>query len=65
MRSCPVLPPPPETTALYEVFRQHLESYITLVRQQDGHRASAYVELESQRYLDCGILCYGFACARF
>jgi hypothetical protein len=52
----------PETTALYQVVQQHLETYLALAGEDDwdGQRVPAYVELEFRRYLECGILAYGF-----
>ena len=56
----------PEQTALYQVVQQHLETYLALAGQDDGdgQRVPAYVEREFRRYLECGILAYGFARAR-
>lgn len=56
----------PETTALYQVVQQHLETYLALAGEEDraGQPVPAYVEREFRRYLQCGILAYGFARAR-
>jgi hypothetical protein len=56
----------PEQTALYQVVQQHLETYLALAGEDDwdGQRMPAYVEREFRRYLECGILAYGFARAR-
>ena len=56
----------PEQTALYQVVQQHLETYLALAGEDDwdGQRVPAYVEREFRRYLECGILAYGFARAR-
>ncbi len=56
----------PEQTALYQVVQQHLETYLALAGEGDwdGQRVPAYVEREFRRYLECGILAYGFARAR-
>jgi len=56
----------PENTTLYHVVQQHLETYLTLARGDDGEgqRRPGYVEREFRRYLECGILAYGFARAR-
>jgi hypothetical protein len=53
----------PEQTALYEIVQQHLETYLALAREDDWNvqRVPAYVEREFRRYLECGILAYGFA----
>jgi hypothetical protein len=56
----------PEQTALYQVIQQHLETYLAVAGEDnwDGQRVPAYVEREFRRYLECGILAYGFARAR-
>ena len=56
----------PENTTLYHVVQQHLETYLTLAREDDwdGCSVPAYVEREFRQYLECGILAYGFARAR-
>jgi len=56
----------PEQTALYQVIQQHLETYLALAGEDDwdAQRVPAYVEREFRRYLECGILAYGFARAR-
>ena len=56
----------PEQTALYQIVQQHLETYLALAREDDWNvqRVPAYVEREFRRYLECGILAYGFARAR-
>ena len=56
----------PENTTLYRVVQQHLETYLTLAREDDwdGCSVPAYVEREFRQYLECGILAYGFARAR-
>ena len=56
----------PEQTALYQVVQQHLETYLALAGEDDwdAQRVPAYVEREFRRYLECGILAYGFARAR-
>jgi hypothetical protein len=56
----------PEQTALDQVVQQRLETYLALAREDDWDepRVPAYVEREFRRYLECGILAYGFARAR-
>ena len=56
----------PEQTALYRLVQQHLETYLALAceGEGDGHAVPVYVERELRRYLECGILAYGFARAR-
>jgi hypothetical protein len=56
----------PEQTALYQVIQQHLETYFALAGEDDwdAQRVPAYVERAFRRYLECGILAYGFARAR-
>jgi len=56
----------PEQTVLYRLVQQHLETYLALAREGDGdrHAVPGYVERELRRYLECGILAYGFCRAR-
>ncbi len=56
----------PEQTGLYQVVPQYLEAYLALAGEDDGdgQRVPACVEWEFRRYLECGILAYGFARAR-
>ena len=56
----------PEATILYQIVQQYLETYLALAQEAelDGQQMSAYVEREFRRYLECGILAYGFARAR-
>jgi len=53
----------PEQTVLYRIVQQHLETYLMLSREGDwdGHAVPFYVERDFRRYLECGILAYGFA----
>ncbi len=55
-----------EQTVLYRLVQQHLETYLALACEGDwdGHAVPGYVERELRRYLECGILAYGFARAR-
>lgn len=56
----------PEQSLLYHVVQEHFETYLALARQDDwdGTAVPAYAEREFRRYLECGILAYGFARAR-
>jgi hypothetical protein len=56
----------PEQTVLYRLVQQHLETYLALACEDDGdgHTVPGYVERKLRRYLECGILVYGFARAR-
>ncbi|MBU1702022.1 MAG: transposase zinc-binding domain-containing protein [Candidatus Eisenbacteria bacterium] len=51
----------PETTVLYEIVREHLETFLAQGRGSDGEGYPHFVEREFRRYLDCGLLCHGFA----
>ena len=50
----------PETSALYVVVREHLETFLATVRAARGKDIPHYVEQELRRYLRCGILAHGF-----
>ncbi|MBK1631458.1 hypothetical protein CKO31_12040 [Thiohalocapsa halophila] len=56
-----------EQTTLYQIVQQHLETYLAFAGEDDwnAQRVPAYVEREFRRYLECGILAYGFARARY
>ncbi len=56
----------PERTTLYQIVQQHLETYLALAEEADwdGWQVPVYVEKAFRRYLECGILAYGFARAR-
>ena len=56
----------PERTILYQVVQCHLESWLAQHREADPDHDPVpwYVEEEFRRYLDCGLLCRGFARAR-
>ena len=53
----------PERTVLYQVVQHHLESWLA-ERDAVDDPAPWYVEVDFRRYLDCGLLCRGFARAR-
>jgi len=70
-RSVPYCRRRPEQTALYQDVQQHLETYLAIAGEDDwnAQRVPAYVERaffnqSGRRYLECGILAYGFARAR-
>lgn len=56
----------PERTVLYQVFQENLESYLAQARWEDpaGEAVPSHVEREFRKYLQCGLLCHGFARAR-
>ena len=56
----------PETTALYAVVRDNLETFLDdgRMRNTTGTGYPHFIESEFQRYLDCGILARGFARVR-
>ena len=49
----------PETTVLYRVVQNHLETFLASARDQ-GRVVPRFVERELRAYLTCGILAYGF-----
>jgi hypothetical protein len=51
----------PEATVLHRVVREHLETFLEHGRVGDGGGYPSFVGREFRRYLDCGILCHGFA----
>ena len=56
----------PERTLLHRLVREHLETFLALARQ--GHAeidpVPCYIEGAFRKYLECGVLSYGFARAR-
>ncbi len=56
----------PEQTALYQVLQEDPETALALAGEDDwdGQRVPVYVQGEFRRYLECGVLAYGFARAR-
>ena len=56
----------PEKTILYKVVQEHLASFLAEQRERSDHGFGLprFVEREFEKYLDCGILCRGFARAR-
>jgi len=52
----------PETTVLYQVVQQNLETFLADARERSEHGFGLprYVEREFERYLECGILAHGF-----
>jgi hypothetical protein len=61
----PYRPRRPADTVLYRTVQNHLETFLALCHD-DWQEASAspHAERELRRYLECGILAYGFARAR-
>jgi hypothetical protein len=51
----------PEKTALHGIVRDHLETFLTEACGADGDGYPRFVAREFRRYLDCGLLCHGFA----
>jgi hypothetical protein len=51
----------PQNTVLHIVVREHLESFLSIFREQHGKSLPRYVDDELHRYLRCGILAHGFA----
>ncbi len=54
----------PEHTVLHAVVREHLESFLEEGRAGSDEGYPAFIEREFRRYLDCGLLCHGFARVR-
>jgi hypothetical protein len=55
----------PAETPLYRVVQNHLETFLALCRDDwEDERVSPHAERELRRFLECGILAYGFARAR-
>jgi hypothetical protein len=48
----------PERTVLYRVVQDHLRTFLAEARECSEHG------FELERYLECGLLCHGFASAR-
>ncbi|QEP44778.1 IS91 family transposase [Ectothiorhodospiraceae bacterium BW-2] len=55
----------PADTPLYRVVQNHLETFLALCHDDwEQERVSPHAERELRRFLECGILAYGFARAR-
>jgi len=56
----------PEGTVLHRLVREHLETFLALVREGhiDTDPVPGYVETTFRKYLECGVLAHGFARAR-
>lgn len=50
----------PEKTTLYEVVRDNVET-LYAATSESGSELPAFVRAELEGYLDCGLLCRGFA----
>jgi len=53
----------PEKTPLHKIISENLESWLAW-REAPERPVPGYVEDELRRYLECGLLCFGFARAR-
>ena len=51
----------PEKSVLHGIVREHLETVLEQAALPDGDGYPRFVEHEFRRYLDCGLLCHGFA----
>ncbi len=51
----------PEKTVLHAVVREHLETFLAQARGLHGEGYPRFIEREFRRYVDCGLLCHGFA----
>jgi len=51
----------PEKSVLHGVVREHLETFLARGHRGDGEGYPRFIEKEFRRYLDCGLLCHGFA----
>jgi hypothetical protein len=49
----------PESTLLYKIVEQHLETFLAEAREKHDKPLPRYVESELRAYLSCGILSYG------
>ena len=51
----------PERTVLYQLVREHLETFVEQGRERSVHGEGYphYVEQTFRRYLQCGIIAYG------
>ncbi len=54
----------PETTPLYKIVAEHIETFLAVARETHERALPQYVERELREYLKCGILAHGFLRAR-
>lgn len=54
----------PETTVLYRILQENVESFYLQVDEETGHALPEFVTKEFDRYLACGILAHGFLRAK-
>jgi len=56
----------PERTAAYQIVQHHLETWLSTTREAypDENPIAYYVEDDLRKFLQCGILAYGFARVR-
>ena len=50
----------PDTTPLYKIVAEHLETFLAEARETHERALPQYVERELREYLKCGILAHGF-----
>jgi len=50
----------PEETTLYQVVREHLETFLAQVETETGASLPDFVKDEFDAFLECGILAHGF-----
>ncbi|MGH2524852.1 MAG: transposase zinc-binding domain-containing protein, partial [Anaerolineales bacterium] len=50
----------PEDTVLYQVVREHLETFLAQVELETGSGLPEFVKAEFEAFLECGILAHGF-----
>ena len=54
----------PETTPLYKIVAEHIETFLAEARETHERALPQYVERELREYLKCGILAHDFLRAR-
>lgn len=54
----------PETTPLYKIVAEHIETFLAEARETHERALPHYVERKLREYLKCGILAHGFLRAR-
>jgi hypothetical protein len=51
----------PEKSVLHSIIREHLETFLAQARRLHGDGCPRFIEREFRRYVECGLLCRGFA----